>query len=56
MSAPNTAILALVLSAGALAAMAWQHPDIGAVYAALVLVAWLAFVLVVPPERRTSFR
>ena len=52
---PYTPIIALVLSLVALAAMVWQHPRLALVYAAIVGVAWLAFALFVPADRRTTF-
>jgi ethanolamine permease len=52
---PMTPIIALLLSLGALVAMAWEHPKLALIYAAIVGGAWLAFVIFVPPERRTTF-
>jgi ethanolamine permease len=52
---PLTPIVALVLSLGALVAMAWEHPKLAAIYAAIVVGAWVAFVIFVPADRRTTF-
>jgi ethanolamine permease len=52
---PYTPITALVLSLVALGAMVWQHPRLAIVYATIVGLAWAAFALFVPRERRTSF-
>ena len=52
---PLTPIVALVLSLGALVAMAWEQPTLALIYAGIVAVAWLAFVIFVPADRRTTF-
>ncbi len=52
---PVTPIVALILSFGALVAMTWEHPKLAAIYAAIVVGAWIAFVIFVPADRRTTF-
>jgi ethanolamine permease len=49
---PATPVIALVLSAVCLAAMVWSYPTLAVVYLAIVVGAWLLFVLFVPKERR----
>lgn len=52
---PYTPIIALVLSLVALVAMVWEHPKLAAIYGAILVVAWIAFVVFVPADRRTTF-
>ena len=52
---PYTPIIALVLSLIAAAAMTWKHPRLAASYVGILFLAWLAFVLLVPREKRTRF-
>ena len=51
---PATPIVALVLAWICLAAMTWSHPGLACFYVAIVLAAWLAFVILVPRERRLA--
>jgi len=37
-----------------LAAMTWSHPGLACFYVAIVVAAWLAFVILVPRERRLA--
>jgi ethanolamine permease len=52
---PYTPIIALVLSSIALVAMVWEHPKLAGIYAAIVVGSWIAFVIFVPADRRTTF-
>jgi ethanolamine permease len=52
---PYTPIIALVLSLVAAGAMTWKHPRLAAAYVGILVLTWLAFVLLVPPEKRTRF-
>ena len=52
---PVTPIVALVIALVCLGAMVWKHPWLTLVYAAILGVGWVAFVLFVPRERRTAF-
>ena len=52
---PLTPILALVLSSVCLVAMIYTHPLLAIAYAAIVALAWLGFVLLVPADRRVTF-
>jgi ethanolamine permease len=52
---PVTPIIALVLAVGALVAMSIEHPKLAGIYAGILAVAWLAFVIFVPASRRTRF-
>ncbi|HTR51819.1 MAG TPA: ethanolamine permease [Kofleriaceae bacterium] len=52
---PVTPIAAIALSAVCVIAMVWAFPWIGALYAGLMIVVWLLFVLFVPPDRRVTF-
>ena len=53
---PFTPIVALVLSLVCIAAMAWSHPAIAGVYVGILAVTWIAFKLLVPKTRRTTFQ
>jgi ethanolamine permease len=50
---PLTPIVALVLSLVCIVAMIVKYPTLAAVYAAILVGAWLAFIVFVPAERRT---
>ena len=50
---PVTPIVALVLSLVCIVAMVVKYPTLAAVYAAILVGAWLAFIAFVPAERRT---
>lgn len=52
---PVTPIVALVLSAGVLATMVWANPTLAVIYGAILLGAWLLFVMFVPVEKRATF-
>jgi ethanolamine permease len=52
---PYTPIIALVLSLVCVVAMAWYHPWLFLLYLGLLAASWLAFVVLVPSERRTTF-
>jgi ethanolamine permease len=50
---PVTPILALALALVCAGSVLWSYPRIALVYAAILGVAWLGFVVFVPAERRT---
>lgn len=52
---PLTPLVALALSAVCAIAMAWAHPYLALIYAAMLLGSWLLFLAFVPRERRTCF-
>jgi ethanolamine permease len=51
---PVTPLLALVLSIVCLVAMVVKYPTLAMIYAALLVGAWLLFLVFVPKERRSS--
>ncbi|HEY5924021.1 MAG TPA: ethanolamine permease [Kofleriaceae bacterium] len=51
---PVTPIIALVLSLVCIGAMIWKYPKLALVYAAILAGSYLAFIVFVPKERRTS--
>jgi ethanolamine permease len=51
---PVTPVVALVLALVCAVAVVWTNPVIALVYAAILAVSWIAFVTLVPPERRTA--
>jgi ethanolamine permease len=53
---PITPVVAIGLSAVCFAAMIKGHPWLALLYAAILGVSWLGFVLFVPAERRATFR
>jgi ethanolamine permease len=52
---PVTPVIAFALALVALGAMLWSYPQMAVIYGMLMAVAWLLFILFVPPERRASF-
>ena len=51
---PITPIIALVLSLVCVGAMVLAYPVHAAIYVAIMLAAWVLFVVLVPPERRAT--
>jgi hypothetical protein len=49
---PTELVLALVC----VAAMTWRHPRLALVYVGLLATTWLAFKLLVPKSKHTSFQ
>jgi ethanolamine permease len=52
---PATPVIAMVLSLVCIGAMVYSYPRVALVYAAILAIAWGAFVTFVPPERRARF-
>jgi len=52
---PFVPILAIALTSVCLVAMAWSYPVVATGYGALLGIAWVLFVLFVPPDRRVTF-
>lgn len=52
---PVTPILACGISVICLGSMAWAHPKLAVVYAAILVGTWGLFRTFVPPEKRTTF-
>jgi ethanolamine permease len=52
---PLTPIVALVLATISLGAMIWSYPTIALAYATIIVATWVAFVLLVPPQRHARF-
>lgn len=51
---PVTPVVALVLALVCAVAVVWTNPQVALVYAGILAAAWIAFVTLVPPERRTA--
>lgn len=51
---PATPIIAFVLAAICLASMTWSHPGLALFYVAILIAAWLVFVILVPRDRRAA--
>jgi ethanolamine permease len=51
---PLTPIVALVLSVVCIGAMIWKYPTLALVYAAILVGAFVLFLVFVPKERRTA--
>jgi ethanolamine permease len=51
---PVVPVVALVLTVVCLAAMTWSNPKLAAIYVAILVFAWVAFVLLVPKDKRTA--
>jgi ethanolamine permease len=51
---PLTPIVALVLSVVCIGAMIWKYPTLAVVYAAILVGAFVLFLVFVPKERRTA--
>jgi len=45
-----------VLALVCVAAMTWRHPRLALVYVGLLATTWLAFKLLVPKSKHTSFQ
>jgi ethanolamine permease len=52
---PLTPIIALVLSLVCLGAMIWSYPVLAAVFAGILAISWLLFLVLVPAHKRTTF-
>lgn len=52
---PVVPYIALALALVALVAMVWEHPKLAAAYGGILVVAWGAFAVFVPADRRTMF-
>ncbi|HEU0033869.1 MAG TPA: ethanolamine permease [Kofleriaceae bacterium] len=52
---PATPVIALALALVCMGAMIWTYPVVACVYAAIVVVAWLAFATLVPRDRHVTF-
>jgi ethanolamine permease len=52
---PVVPIVAIVLTSVCLVAMAWSYPWVATGYAGLIGLAWVLFLLFVPPDRRVTF-
>ena len=53
---PITPILALSLACVCFTAMVWSHPRLAASYVGILVLAWGAFAMLVPPSARTTFQ